>query len=157
HRHAASPALISPLGRLDNPRQGGGHRAFPHRSSRSRTIRFPQPQPLADLAVSRPHILRLWPRRPPFPTDRRQVWLTIDDGPDPLTTPRVLDLLDAHRARATFFVIGQKAARHPSLIAEITRRGHTLGNHTHNHPLASYWIAGATRTGREIDACNAAL
>jgi peptidoglycan-N-acetylglucosamine deacetylase len=92
-----------------------------------------------------------------FRTERREVWLTIDDGPDPSTTPRVLALLDAHRARATFFLIGEKAARHPQLVQEIVRRGHTLGNHTHTHPHASYWNAHATRTGLEMDRCSAAL
>ena len=92
-----------------------------------------------------------------FRTDRREVWLTIDDGPDPVTTPRVLDLLDEHRARATFFLIGEKATRHPGLVAEIIRRGHSVGNHTHTHPHATYWNAGATRTGEEMDRCDAAL
>ena len=87
----------------------------------------------------------------------REVWLTIDDGPDPATTPRLLDLLDAHRARATFFVIGEKAARFPELLIEITRRGHTLGNHTHTHPHATYWAAFAKTTGDEIDRCDAAV
>lgn len=92
-----------------------------------------------------------------FRTARREVWLTIDDGPDPATTPRVLDLLDEHRARATFFVIGKKAAHHPGLLREIVRRGHTLGNHTHTHPHASFWAAGAARTGEEIDRCERAI
>ena len=92
-----------------------------------------------------------------FRTDRREVWLTIDDGPDPVTTPGALDLLDQYRARATFFVIGEKTAAHPQLIAEIVRRGHTLGNHTHTHPQGSYWNAGTRRTGEEMDWCDAAL
>lgn len=92
-----------------------------------------------------------------FRTDRRETWLTIDDGPDPATTPRVLDLLDTHRASATFFLIGEKAAAHPALVAEILRRGHTLGNHTHTHPHGSFWNANASRTGAEIDRCDDAL
>jgi peptidoglycan/xylan/chitin deacetylase (PgdA/CDA1 family) len=92
-----------------------------------------------------------------FRTGRREVWLTIDDGPDPATTPRVLDLLDEHRGRATFFLIGEKATRHPELVTEILRRGHSVGNHTHTHPHATYWNAGATRTGAEMDRCDAAL
>lgn len=65
---------------------------------------------------------------------RGQVALTFDDGPDPDTTPRVLDLLDAHQARASFFVIGRRAARHPALVRDILRRGHSVENHTHSHP-----------------------
>jgi peptidoglycan-N-acetylglucosamine deacetylase len=48
-------------------------------------------------------------------------------------------------------------AAYPDLIAEIRRRGHTLGNHTHTHPLATFWLAGPGRTAREVDACDAAL
>ncbi len=92
-----------------------------------------------------------------FRTDRREVWLTIDDGPDPATTPRVLDLLDQHGARATFFVIGEKVARHPGLVAEIVQRGHTLGNHTHTHPQHDFWTANARRTQDQILRCADAL
>jgi peptidoglycan-N-acetylglucosamine deacetylase len=92
-----------------------------------------------------------------FRTDRREVWLTIDDGPDPATTPRVLDLLEKHQALATFFLVGENAAAHPALVEEIVRRGHTLGNHTHTHPQTTYWCAGGARTGREIDRCSEAI
>ncbi len=78
------------------------------------------------------------------------VWLTIDDGPDPETTPALLDLLDEFDASATFFVIGQRVAAHPELAREIVRRGHRLGNHTGSHPSASFWCAGPGRTRREI-------
>jgi len=62
------------------------------------------------------------------------VAITIDDGPDPDVTPRVLDLLDTHRARATFFVIGEQARRHPVLLREIAARGHGIENHSEHHP-----------------------
>ena len=86
-----------------------------------------------------------------FSTTRREVWLTIDDGPDPDDTPKLLDLLDASRARATFFVIGEKARRHPELVDEILRRGHGLGNHTQTHPLARFWASGPRLARREIE------
>lgn len=63
----------------------------------------------------------------------KEVALTIDDGPDPEVTPRVLDLLDAHGARATFFCIGDRAARHPELCREIVARGHAVENHSQQH------------------------
>lgn len=56
--------------------------------------------------------------------------LTVDDGPDPSTTPALLDVLARHGARATFFVLGERAERHPDLVARIVREGHELGNHT---------------------------
>lgn len=62
-----------------------------------------------------------------------QLALTFDDGPDPEETRRVLDLLEARGHRATFFVIGARAAAHPDLLAEMVRRGHALGNHSYAH------------------------
>ena len=83
-----------------------------------------------------------------------EVWLTVDDGPDPHDTPRLLDLLDAARARATFFVRGDRARAHPGLVAEIARRGHGLGNHTFSHPQATFWALGPARLRREIAGCS---
>lgn len=60
--------------------------------------------------------------------------LTFDDGPHPQHTPALLDLLAAHGARATFFLIGQHAERHPEIVERIVREGHALGNHSWSHP-----------------------
>lgn len=62
-----------------------------------------------------------------------RIALTFDDGPDPAVTPRVLDLLDRHQAKASFFVIGRRAIRHGALLREVLRRGHTVENHSHHH------------------------
>ena len=86
-----------------------------------------------------------------FGTLRHEVWLTIDDGPDPVDTPQILALLAARDARATFFVIGEKAARHPALVAAITAGGHEVAHHTHTHPLATFWCASPARVARELD------
>jgi len=86
-----------------------------------------------------------------FATPRREVWLTIDDGPDPLDTPRILELLAAHRAQATFFAIGESAARHPELIAAITAAGHEVAHHTHTHPLLAFWGASPAQVRWELD------
>jgi len=85
------------------------------------------------------------------------VWLTLDDGPDPHDTPAVLDMLDSSGAKATFFVIGEKAEQHPELIRGIVRRGHQIGNHTWSHPQASFWCHGPIRTYREIARCQRAI
>ena len=86
-----------------------------------------------------------------FATTRHEVWLTLDDGPDPDDTPRILELLEAHGARATFFVIGENAAAHPDLVRAIVAAGHEVAHHTHTHPLRSFWCASPTRIARELD------
>jgi len=63
----------------------------------------------------------------------RHLHLTFDDGPIPETTPALLDLLDEEQVKATFFILGKRAQRYPELVAEIARRGHSLGNHSFNH------------------------
>lgn len=62
-----------------------------------------------------------------------QIALTFDDGPSPASTPILLDLLARHKLSATFFVIGEKAAEHPDLIADILAHGHGIGNHSLRH------------------------
>ncbi|WP_079420586.1 polysaccharide deacetylase family protein [Thiomonas intermedia] len=64
---------------------------------------------------------------------RGEVALTIDDGPDPEVTPEVLDLLDRHDVRATFFCIGERVQAHPALSRAIARRGHAIENHSAHH------------------------
>jgi peptidoglycan/xylan/chitin deacetylase (PgdA/CDA1 family) len=76
-----------------------------------------------------PNVTRL----PEAASARRQVAITIDDGPDPEVTPRVLDLLDAHGQRATFFCIAERVLAHPALAREIVARGHSIQNHTARH------------------------
>lgn len=89
--------------------------------------------------------------------DHGEIWLTIDDGPDPQDTPILLDLLDAAGAKATFFVRGDRIRAHPDLAREILRRGHGLGNHTETHPQASFWRLGPWRLAREIGSCQEAV
>ncbi len=68
------------------------------------------------------------------PGAERRIALTFDDGPNPAATEQLLEILDRHEARATFFVIGRFAAAEPGLVSEIAERGHALGNHTWAHP-----------------------
>lgn len=63
----------------------------------------------------------------------QEVALTFDDGPDPEYTPRLLDLLKRHGAKATFFVVGENAERHPDIIARMHEEGHVLGIHNYVH------------------------
>ena len=84
---------------------------------------------------------RVPPRRPKRPTaivsvrtEAKLLALTFDDGPDPDWTPRLLEVLAKAGAKATFFMVGARAARHPELVARVAAEGHEIGNHTWDHP-----------------------
>jgi peptidoglycan-N-acetylglucosamine deacetylase len=86
-----------------------------------------------------------------YGTKAKTAWLTIDDGPDPDTTPRIIALLDEYGARATFFLIGERVAKYPELARMILAAGHSIGNHTQTHPQFSFWRLGPKALAREID------
>ena len=88
-----------------------------------------------------------WTELPAAARARNEIALTIDDGPDPDVTPQVLDILERHGAQATFFCVGEKAARYPNLCREIVRRGHAVENHSqhHRHYFAFMGLAGFTK------------
>ncbi len=65
--------------------------------------------------------------------DSCSLFLTFDDGPDPESTPRILDILDNKSVNATFFCSGEKAEKYPELVAGIVSRGHHTGNHGYYH------------------------
>jgi len=85
-----------------------------------------------------------------------QIAITIDDGPHPDVTPRVLDLLDQHGARATFFCIGDEARRYPQWIEAIVARGHAVENHSQRH-RHHFSLLGPGALRREIDAAQRTL
>jgi peptidoglycan/xylan/chitin deacetylase (PgdA/CDA1 family) len=64
----------------------------------------------------------------------QMIALTFDDVPDPRFTPQLLDVLRKYHVKATFFVVGSRAEKHPALVARIIREGHVVGNHSYNHP-----------------------
>ena len=84
------------------------------------------------------------------------VAITIDDGPDPEVTSRVLDLLDEHNARATFFCIGERIDRHPALARAIVARQHEIGNHTYRH-LMRFSLLGPRGVAQEIARAQEAI
>ena len=65
--------------------------------------------------------------------EEHAVYLTFDDGPIPEVTPWILELLDKHGIKATFFVVGNNVQKYPEIFKMITDRGHRIGNHTFNH------------------------
>lgn len=87
--------------------------------------------------------------------DKRAIALTFDDGPNPALTRQLLDLLDSHSARATFFVIGNHVRACPSLAKEIAEAGHTIGNHTETHPRLTFLTAERIR--QELSSCKEAI
>ena len=97
-----------------------------------------------------------WTRLPAAAAARGEIALTIDDGPDPVVTPQVLDLLDRYEARATFFCIGEKARRHPDLCREIVRRGHAVENHSQHH-RHGFSLMGLHGLMRELQAAQDTL
>jgi peptidoglycan-N-acetylglucosamine deacetylase len=91
-----------------------------------------------------------WTRLPASSEARGEVALTIDDGPDPLVTPQVLDILDLHDAKASFFCVGDEALRYPDLCREIVRRGHAVENHSQSHSR-HFAAFGPRRTAVDVD------
>ena len=89
---------------------------------------------------------------PPAPD---QLALTFDDGPNPAQTPRLLEILSRHGARATFFLIGDYVVREPSLTREIAAAGHAIGNHTMHHAWLPRHTSAFIR--HEIAGCNDAI
>jgi nucleoside-diphosphate-sugar epimerase/peptidoglycan/xylan/chitin deacetylase (PgdA/CDA1 family) len=66
--------------------------------------------------------------------DSAQIALTIDDGPDPVHTPRILDILRDHAVKATFFVVGGAAEQYPNIVMRMKKEGHEVGSHSYSHP-----------------------
>ena len=95
-------------------------------------------------------------RLPAAAAARMEVSLTFDDGPDSEVTPRVLDLLDRHQAKASFFCVGAKAAAYPDIAREIVRRGHSLENHSHRHSRA-FAFYGLFRLKREVESAQTTI
>ena len=139
-----------------------------HAAAVASVVAQPALWPWALGAVAANHLLltaaMLWPRGqllgvnlvrlPAAAVARRVVSLTFDDGPDPQVTPRVLDLLDRHQAKASFFCVGERLAAHPDIAKEIIRRGHSIENHSLRHSPA-FALYGLFRMGREVAAAQA--
>jgi peptidoglycan/xylan/chitin deacetylase (PgdA/CDA1 family) len=90
------------------------------------------------------------------PRGARGIALTFDDGPDPVHTPRILDLLDARGARATFFVVGRKVEEHPEVLRAMVERGHAVGLHSYAHDRL-FALRGERRVREDLSRGIAAL
>lgn len=141
-----------------------------HPGALAAALSWPQSWPWGLGAVVISHLALtaagLWPRSrllgpnltrlPASSIARGEIALTIDDGPEPAVTPAVLDLLDRHGARASFFCIGERAAAYPDLIAEIVRRGHAVENHSHHH-RHHFSLFGPQRIRRDLAEAQAKI
>lgn len=91
---------------------------------------------------------------PVYSTNQEKtIYLTFDDGPDPETTPEILDILKKHSIQAVFFLIGHKAEQHPELIQRIVNEGHLVGNHSYSHTVA-ITFSSTKQVQREIEKAN---
>lgn len=152
-------AGLTALG-ADGARPPDGARVSPAAATpRARPVIHPTPSPepvptprpaswtaarLSALETPVTDLSQLSPAPPP-----KSIALTIDDGPNPKWTPRVLDLLAEEGVRATFFIIGEQVKEHPELTRRIADAGHQICNHTETHPIT---IAGLSekRVRKEI-------
>jgi peptidoglycan-N-acetylglucosamine deacetylase len=140
-----------------------------HLAAAGAALARPQWWPWALSAVVADHLLLtaagLWPRskllgpnwtRLPAASGEPSIAITVDDGPDPEITPRVLALLDEHRVRATFFCVGERVTRHAALAREIVQRGHAIENHSQRH-LHRFSLLGPRALADEIARAQQAI
>ena len=78
-------------------------------------------------------------------TDGMQIAITFDDGPHPILTPKILDILEKYHIKATFFIVGENVKNYPDVVEQILNQGHEIGNHTYTHDRINQ---------KEIEACE---
>jgi peptidoglycan/xylan/chitin deacetylase (PgdA/CDA1 family) len=83
-----------------------------------------------------------------IPTEEQEVFLTFDDGPTPIITEKILEILESFEAKATFFCIGKNAQNHPQIVERILSQGHQIGNHTQTH--RNGWKTGYAQYLRDV-------
>ena len=82
----------------------------------------------------------------------KKVWLTFDDGPDPLTTPLILSILKKTKIKATFFLVGKEIENFPKLFKNIKTEGHAIGNHSYSHKNG--WITSTKIYMKDFEKCQ---
>ena len=85
-------------------------------------------------------------------TSANEIWLTFDDGPDPLATPWILKTLKEKEIKATFFLIGKNMKKFPDLVEKIINEGHSIGNHSYSH--MNGWKNKTTNYINDINKCQ---
>lgn len=84
--------------------------------------------------------------------NKKIIYLTFDDGPHPICTEQLLDLLSSYNVRATFFCVGSNIENNSKIMSKMIENGHVLGNHTQNHKL--FTINDSKELSHEIDTCQ---
>ena len=88
-------------------------------------------------------------------TDKKELFITFDDGPHKTYTAKILDILSEYNAKATFFMLGQNAERLSDLVREVKNEGHTIGNHFYSHE--KIWFKKYSSIKNEIDKTDSIL
>jgi peptidoglycan-N-acetylglucosamine deacetylase len=115
-----------------------------HPASASAPVVHPIAHQATQLGIRLGHPTATTTRRNPRTTrsvpdeNAKVLYLTFDDGPQVVWTPKVLAVLAKHHAKATFFVLGREVEAHPELVATIRSLGHHIGNHTWDHPMLTH-------------------
>jgi peptidoglycan/xylan/chitin deacetylase (PgdA/CDA1 family) len=87
------------------------------------------------------------------PTKAKVIALTFDDGPHPVYTRQILDILDKYHVKATFFMIGRLMDRYPDIVKDVLKRGHVIANHTYTHP-SNIDADTSAQVVRELEQCE---
>lgn len=87
-----------------------------------------------------------------IPTDGNELYLTFDDGPNPVTTPAILDILKQYDAKGTFFCVGENVDKHPDIYQMILSAGHAVGNHGYDHLKG--WETETKKYVENVEKCS---
>ena len=83
---------------------------------------------------------------------QKKIWLTFDDGPDPITTPFILKTLEKENVRATFFLVGEQIEKNPQLLKDIIKNGHVIANHSYSHKNG--WTTNKLNYVEDVEKCQ---
>ena len=83
---------------------------------------------------------------------QKKIWLTFDDGPDPITTPFILKTLQKENVRATFFLVGEQIEKNPQLLKDIIKNGHVIANHSYSHKNG--WATNKLNYVKDVEKCQ---
>ena len=89
-------------------------------------------------------------------TSEKVVALTFDDGPHPVYTPAILDILKKKHVKATFFMIGRRMEQHPDIVRRAVEEGHQIANHTYTHPR-NIRADTSSQIVTELEKCEAVI